>query len=122
MANVLPFGALRFDPSRVKMEEVLTQPYDKITPEMQERYFSASPHNLVRVELGKKNDSDDDQDNVYTRAAAFLKEQRENGVILEESSPSIYAYSQRFEVPGEPGHMMERRGFIAVGKLYDYSD
>jgi len=31
------------------MEDVVTQPYDKITPEMQQRYYEASPYNLVRI-------------------------------------------------------------------------
>jgi hypothetical protein len=35
MAEIIPFKALRYDPDQVKLEDVLTQPYDKITPEMQ---------------------------------------------------------------------------------------
>ena len=39
MAEVHPFRALRHDTNRVKLGDVLTQPYDKITPVMQERYY-----------------------------------------------------------------------------------
>ena len=45
MARVLPFSALRYDPAKVRLADVVTQPYDKITPEMQERYYAAHPHN-----------------------------------------------------------------------------
>ena len=38
MAQVNPFRALRFSPSRVPLAKVATQPYDKISPEMQEQY------------------------------------------------------------------------------------
>ena len=31
MARIYPFRALRYDPARVNMEDVVTQPYDKIT-------------------------------------------------------------------------------------------
>ncbi len=53
MADIIPFRALRYNPAKVSPGEVLTQPYDKITPAMQERYYAASPYNLVRVILGK---------------------------------------------------------------------
>ena len=40
MAEIRPFRALHFNPSRIqKLGEVVTQPYDKITPEMQQRYY-----------------------------------------------------------------------------------
>jgi len=37
MALIEPFRAIRYDPSRVSVAQVVTQPYDKITTEMQER-------------------------------------------------------------------------------------
>ena len=58
MARIYPFRALRYDTSRVQMEDVVTQPYDKITPEMQQRYYEASPYNLIRVILGKREPDD----------------------------------------------------------------
>lgn len=33
MAHIVPFRALRYDPKRVTPSEVVTQPYDKITPQ-----------------------------------------------------------------------------------------
>ena len=36
------------------MENLVTQPYDKISPEMQARYLALSPYNLVRVILGER--------------------------------------------------------------------
>jgi uncharacterized protein (DUF1015 family) len=37
MAEILPFRALRYNPEKVgALECVVTQPYDKITPQMQE--------------------------------------------------------------------------------------
>ena len=39
MAEIRPFHALRFDSSKVKLADVLTQPYDKITPAMQDAYY-----------------------------------------------------------------------------------
>jgi len=120
MAHILPFRALRYDPKRVSPASVVTQPYDKITPEGQERYYAASPYNLVRLILGKHEPGDDEKQNVYTRAASFFSDWRRQGIFLRDSHPSIYVYSQKFQVPGSK-QMAERRGFIALGRVEDYA-
>ncbi|MGA2904174.1 MAG: DUF1015 domain-containing protein [Candidatus Korobacteraceae bacterium] len=121
MADILPFRSLRYNLSKVTAGEVMTQPYDKITPAMQDRYYAASPYNLVRVILGKPQPNDNDQENVYTRAAACLWQWQAEGVLLRDAEPSIYVYVQKFKVPGDPsGAEMERRGFIALGRVEDY--
>jgi uncharacterized protein (DUF1015 family) len=125
MARLYPFRALRYDPARVHMEAVVTQPYDKITPAMQQRYYEASPYNLVRIILGKHEPGDTfdgpDQHNVYTRAAEYLHDWRKDHILAEESEPAIYGYSQTYLVPGT-NETRERRGFIALGHLYEYAD
>ena len=119
MAHIKPFCALRYDPARVSIADVATQPYDKITPEMQERYYSASPYNLVRIILGKRNANDGPADNPYTRAAGSFGDWRTKGVFLQDPQPSVYRYTQKFTVPGGDVDL-ERRGFIALGKVEDY--
>jgi uncharacterized protein (DUF1015 family) len=122
MASIFPFRALRYDTSRVSLGDVLTQPYDKITPAMQERYYQASPFNLVRIELGRVLDTDSDGENVYTRAAASLEQFRRESVLAQDPRPAMYAYSQTFVVPAgaDAGQKRERRGFIALSQLEDY--
>lgn len=121
MARLYPFRALRYDTDRVRMADVVTQPYDKITPEMQARYYAKSPYNLIRLVLGERNDSDDEHNNVYTRAAATYHGWRETGILREEAEPALYGYSQTYVVPGTDT-TQERRGFIALGHLHDYAD
>src|SRR4029077_17911456 len=58
--------------------------------------------------------------NVYARAATFFSDWRRQGVFLQDPQPSLYVYSQRFTVPGTSS-MAERRGFIALGRVEDYS-
>ncbi|MBI2678441.1 MAG: DUF1015 domain-containing protein [Candidatus Koribacter versatilis] len=115
MASLFPFRALRYDPDRARLADVVTQPYDKITPAMQERYYAASPYNLVRLELGKRETEGD----VYPAAARHLADWRKAGILRQDERPSFYAYSQRFRVPGSEQHF-ERRGVIAAVKLEDY--
>lgn len=122
MATIYPFRALRYNPARLALTEVVTQPYDKITPAMQERYYALSPYNLVRIILGKREPTDNGE-NVYTRAAGFLRDWRESQILVPDEQPSIYAYSQQFSVPGgASAETFERRGFIALGKVEDYEN
>lgn len=120
MAIIFPFRALRYDPEHVPVQQVVTQPYDKITPAMQEGYYQASPYNLVRIILGKRLPGDGESENVYTRAAASFQDWRQTGVLGRDPDPSIYRYSQTFTVPGS-GAQAERRGFIALGRIEEYS-
>lgn len=121
MAEIIPFKALRYDPHQVKLEDVLTQPYDKITPEMQAKYYERSIHNLVRIILGKAGETDTDAFNVYTRAAEYLHDWRSSGILKQDAEPGIYAYSQTFTLPGTRD-LAERRGLIALGRIHDYAD
>jgi uncharacterized protein (DUF1015 family) len=128
MAIISPFRAWHYDPERVPVQQVVTQPYDKITPALQERYYQASPYNLVRIILGKRLPGDGASENVYTRSAASFQNWRQTGILRRDPEPSIYRYSQTFIMPGEvPGDVPgiasrgERRGFIALGRIEEYS-
>src|SRR5689334_4570452 len=121
MAHISPFRALRYDPSKVTLSKTVTQPYDKITPAMQEHYYDADPHNLVRIILGKRETSDNDHNNVYTRAAKYFADWRRDGALTADAEPSIYLYVQQFAVPGS-SERLERRGFIALGRVEDYAN
>jgi len=120
MALVYPFRAYRYNPEIAPFEKLLTQPYDKISPAMQESYYAADPNNLIAIEKGRSYPDDIPQNNVYTRAAAKLKEWVKNGVVLEDPAPSFYVYTQEYTVPGTT-ERATRRGFIGAGKLEDYS-
>ncbi len=120
MAQVHPFRAFRYNPARAPFDRVLTQPYDKISPAMQEKYYAADPHNLIVVEKGRAHSDDAPQNNVYTRAAAALNDWIRNDIVTQDPAPSFYSYTQEYAVPGT-NERRARRGFIGVGKLEDYS-
>jgi uncharacterized protein (DUF1015 family) len=122
MARIYPFRAWRYNPSAVRLADVVTQPYDKISPAMQQAYYQRSPYNLARIILGLPELFDAEKgENVYTRAARDFRAWREQDVLVEEHDPCVFAYAQRFQVPGTD-IVKERRGFIALGKLHDYAD
>ncbi len=122
MARIYPFRAWRYNPSAVRLDDVVTQPYDKISPAMQQAYYQRSPYNLVRIILGLPElfDTEGSED-VYTRAARDFHRWREEDILVQEKEPCIFAYSQQFKVPGTET-VKERRSFIALGKLHDYAE
>lgn len=132
MARIYPFRAWRYNPAFVRLDDVVTQPYDKITPAMQQAYYQRNPYNLVRIILGLPELFDAQKgESVYTRAARDFRAWREQGVLTQEKEPCVFAYSQRFtgqgsvNVRSESGGgsvVKERRGFIALGKLYEYGE
>jgi uncharacterized protein (DUF1015 family) len=120
MAQVYSFRAFRYNPQRAPFDRVLTQPDDKISPAMQDKYYAADPHNLITVEKGRAYPSDTPQNNVYTRAAGAIEEWIRSQVVVQDPAPSFYSYTQEYTVPGAE-ERRTRRGFIGAGKLEEYS-
>lgn len=118
MATIRPFAAYRYDLGRVHAQDVVTQPYDKISSDMRQRYLAASPYNLVRVILGEPQAGDNGESNVYTRAAGHLSSWISEGVLRRDPEAGVYPYTQTFTAPEHAA--ATRRGFIALGKLEPY--
>ena len=119
MAEIQPFRAYRYDTKKNKLENVLTQPYDKISPAMQDKYYAASPDNLIIIEKGRSLPGDTAENNVYTRAGAKVEEWIKNKTLVQDEAPAITIYSQEYLVPHT--HTKKTRlGFIALGRVEDY--
>ena len=74
MGDILPFRGIRYNPKRIRdLSKVVSPPYDIITKEEQSDYYRSSPHNVIRLELGKRFSRDDGSYNCYTRARTFLR-------------------------------------------------
>jgi uncharacterized protein (DUF1015 family) len=115
-----PFQPLRYTAQAGPLGNLVTQPYDKISPAMQSRYLALSPYNLVRVILGDRRPSDSAADNVYTRAAGYLNSWQSAGILARDPHPAMFPYFQEFTVP-DTGERLVRKGFIALGPVADYS-
>src|SRR5215472_4788657 len=97
MAQISPFQPYRYTLKAGSLSDVVTQPYDKISPAMRARYLALSPYNLVRIILPERRPTDSETDNVYTRAACHLEDWIARGVL-------------------------ERKGFIGLGPVEPYSE
>jgi uncharacterized protein (DUF1015 family) len=121
MAKIFPFQPYRYTRKAGALADLLTQPYDKITPEMRARYLSLSPYNLVRVILGERFPSDSETENVYTRAARYLNDWISAGILAQDAEPGLFACFQEFFSP-DTGERLLRKGFIGLGAVEDYAE
>jgi uncharacterized protein (DUF1015 family) len=106
-----PFRALMYnrkivgDPSRV-----VAPPYDLIGAARQNQLYERSPYNVVRLELGREA-------NRYVAAEKTLAEWRASGVLDRSARPSIFQYTQTFDVEGR---LLHRTGYIARVRLEEF--
>ncbi|MEJ2010474.1 MAG: DUF1015 domain-containing protein [Acidobacteriota bacterium] len=120
MAEIYPFRALHYNSAVIPdLQKVITQPYDKISAEMQARYYAASPYNFVRLILRRATPGS--SETIYREAAEELQSWIRNRALISEGQPAIYPYVQEYAVPGDPSTRKERRGFVALLRLEDYS-
>jgi uncharacterized protein (DUF1015 family) len=119
MAQITPFRALRYTSKAGYPEDLVTQPYDKISPEMQKRYYALNPHNIARIIKRSDDSPGSETDNVYTRAAADFNQWIADGNLAHDAEPAFYPYFQQFEHP-ETGETVVRKGLICLGPVVDY--
>lgn len=120
MAKIAPFRALRYNLDRVEdPAKVMAPPYDVISADLQEDLYERSPHNVVRLILGKMEAADDENNNRYTRAAGFFREWQEEDVLVRDEEPAIYLYDEEYAVEGIG--TVVRKGFLALARLEDFA-
>jgi uncharacterized protein (DUF1015 family) len=122
MAQIAPFRGIHFVPARVPLADVIAPPYDVLSPVEQDVLYARSLHNIVRLILNRVEPGDDDAHNCYTRAADFLRENLASGVLVQDDTPALYEYIQRFALPLEPQSVLERRTLLVALKLEPYEN
>jgi uncharacterized protein (DUF1015 family) len=122
MAQIAPFPGVHFDPDRVPLSDVIAPPYDVLSPQQQDALYEQNPQNIVRLILNKEESDDNDTTNRYTRAADFLHESMRDGTLVQDTTPALYEYLQRFEHPLEPERIVERRTLFVALKLEPYAN
>ena len=90
MPRFEPFRGLRYDPERVRIDQVIAPPYDVISSAERVHLVSRSPYNSVRLELPEP-DLRAGRDR-YELAAELLASWLERGVVVPDETPSLYPY------------------------------
>jgi uncharacterized protein (DUF1015 family) len=110
MAFLYPFRGFRYSKAAAgDFNKVVTQPYDKTTPSMQDRYYRISPLNVVRITLNLEKR--DDPKTGYPQAGAAFRQWIEDRVLIQDPLPAMYAYYQEYEAEGRT---RTQKGFIAL--------
>ncbi len=112
MVDIRPFKAIAYTQKAGNPENLITQPYDKIDPEMQKEYYEKSPYNFCRLTLPMEQNK---YQVANERIAQWLKE----GIMEKEKEPAIFVSRQEFMLDGKK---LQRTGIIAALRLYAYNE
>lgn len=111
MAEVKPFRGIVYDSAAGDIADLITPPYDVISPDQQRAYHEVNPYNIVHIDFGLAAEGEDK----YARAGRLLDEWLESGVLVSRQEPSLYVLEQVYEL--EDGTRKERTGFIGAVRL-----
>ncbi|MEJ5366353.1 MAG: DUF1015 domain-containing protein [Desulfosoma sp.] len=118
MAVVAPFRALRYNPNPVgDLGRVITPPYDIISRAEQEAFYALHPYNMIRLELGKASAEDTEENNAHTRAARYLAQWRQDGVLVREVQPAFFPYELDYPMGDK---RKTRKGFFGLLRLEEF--
>src|SRR3954454_5960371 len=116
MADVKPLRALHYDPAVVgALDAVVAPPYDVIDPEQRAELAARSPYNVVRIDLPEAEEPGGDP---YAAAADVLERWQEDGAVVRDEEPAIWALVQDFIGPDGTSHT--RHGLFARVRVEDY--
>lgn len=101
MAEITPFKGLLYNEQKItELADVVTPPYDVISPSEQDRFYECHPNNMVRLILGKSAKDDTSDNNPHTRAAKYLSRWLEENILRRDEVPAFYLTSMDFEWDG----------------------
>jgi uncharacterized protein (DUF1015 family) len=116
MAELQPLRTLRYDPAAAgPLENVIAPPYDVIDAELRAQLVARSPRNVVEIDLPEPPPGGGDR---YGHAAATMRDWLDEGVLVREDEPAMWALRQ--EYTGPDGSTRTRTGFFARVRVEDY--
>jgi len=117
VAEVLPLQALHYDLHKVgSPADVVAPPYDVIDDDQRAELAARSPYNVVELDLPRDPGGGDP----YEHAAELLSRWTQEGALVRDSDPQIWALEQDYTAPD--GSRLTRRGFLARVKLAPYGE
>ncbi len=118
MASVHPFRGWRYDLAQVgELSVVTAPPYDVISPTDQNEFYKMHPCNVIRLILNREEPGDPGPEEKYSRAAKFLKQWKQDGVLAQDKADTLYVYHQEFTWEGTT---YIRKGFLGRTKLEEF--
>jgi uncharacterized protein (DUF1015 family) len=114
VAQIEPLLTVRYEPAAVgSLEAVLSPPYDVIDPPFRAALAARSPFNVVEIDLPEADGRD-----AYQHAEETFEHWRQQGVLVQEREPAVWALEQAFTTPD--GERRVRRGVFARVRVEEY--
>jgi len=98
MPDLKPFAGVRYTDA-ARLTDLVSPPYDVISPEEQAELYERHSNNAVRLELPKAETPHESREQTYKGAAARFREWLDSGVLAKDDSDSYYVYRQDFVTP-----------------------
>ena len=112
MAAIRPLTALHYDLERAgPLRDLIAPPYDVIDADQREALAARSPYNVVHVDLPTGDDP-------YENAARTFGRWRDEGAVVLDTTPALWALTQEFTDPG--GARRTRSGFLCAVRVEPY--
>ena len=119
MVDIAPFKGLLFNQEKTgSVDQVTAPPYDVISPQQQDALYKKNPYNVIRLILEKQYPEDDEEKNRYTRSSATFRKWIKEEILVKDTKPAFYVYSQEYNYEGQP---VCRVGFFARVHTEDFS-
>jgi uncharacterized protein (DUF1015 family) len=112
MVDIRPFRAIRYTEKAGHLENLVTQPYDKINQDMQREYYEKSPYNYCRLILPI-------EENRYETVHQRLYEWLNESVLAKDQEAAVFVFRQEFRIDSIN---RSRTGLLAALRLYPYSE
>ena len=115
MATIAPFAGIHFRPD-LPLAEVIAPPYDVLSPAQQAALYERHEQNIVRLILNR-----DAPDVRYHNAAQWLRDRLADGTLVQDATPALYEYVQKFAHPHDPARIVTRTALFVALKLEPYA-
>lgn len=121
MAIVAPFRALRFNPQKlVKLEDVVTPPYDIIDEKNQAAFQAMNPYNMIYLDISKSPGKGDESEERYNSARNYFAAWQQEQVLIRDDAPAFYLYYIDYTLPS--GIRLTRKGLVGLVGLAEFSE
>jgi uncharacterized protein (DUF1015 family) len=116
MVNIRPFRGYRYNENKVDIGKAVLPPYELTNEEFKNIFLKISKHNVIRINLGKNLGKRNGTSNgdIYQYSADLFRSWIKKGCLKQDERPSVYVYSQEFELFGRK---IERTGFSSLVEL-----
>ncbi len=112
MALVKGFRGMRYTEKAGNIADLVSPPYDIISPEQRKTLMERSPYNIVQLELPVGEDK-------YIKASELYRQWISDGILKQDEKDSIYIYEMCFTV----NHLRRNvKGMICAVRLEEFED